>query len=184
MATLTKIAQQINDLDQRFGVLEAKLGVKRGTNPQSSLPAPTQIQPKPASQDTQCGEPEAKQISPRDSPQSSPKTASGSAPGGGMVSRREIVTKEAVEEKLRNAVYNHDEYIPSVRASDEVTENEKRMIQLAQESGLKTAIFWRCPSDYYDWELEQRRAYLNAPTTHYLCKTIVMNNTKCPHTST
>lgn len=32
------------------------------------------------------------------------------------------------------------------------------------------------PQDYYSWNLEQRAKFLNAPSTGYLCKTMVMSN--------
>ncbi|ORZ32152.1 hypothetical protein BCR44DRAFT_1253131 [Catenaria anguillulae PL171] len=38
-------------------------------------------------------------------------------------------------------------------------------------------------SDYYSWSLARRMCRLNAPTRDHLCKTIVMENTKCPHDS-
>ena len=40
----------------------------------------------------------------------------------------------------------------------------------------RSVHFQRTPSDYYDWTLEQRRALLQAPSTFYLCKTIIMEN--------
>lgn len=38
--------------------------------------------------------------------------------------------------------------------------------------------FVRCPSDYYEWPLERRRAYLGAPSTAHLAKSIVLENTR------
>lgn len=42
---------------------------------------------------------------------------------------------------------------------------------------LKSVQITRAPSTYYDWTLEERRAFLKAPSTFHLCKTIVMENT-------
>lgn len=41
---------------------------------------------------------------------------------------------------------------------------------------LRSAYLKRTPKDYYEWTLEQRRALLEAPSTFYLCKTIIMEN--------
>jgi len=41
------------------------------------------------------------------------------------------------------------------------------------------AAFRRVPADYYDRKLEERQVLLNAPTKHYLCKSMIMCNTKC-----
>jgi len=49
-----------------------------------------------------------------------------------------------------------------------------RRVRLACESlGLQSALL-RVPSNYYELELEERRALLNAPSIHNLCKTILM----------
>lgn len=57
----------------------------------------------------------------------------------------------------------------------------KRQMALSSKLGLKSSGFSLAPSDYYDWELEQRRDLLRAPSTDRLCKSIVMENTKCRH---
>jgi hypothetical protein len=44
--------------------------------------------------------------------------------------------------------------------------------------GFKTWRFKRVPSDYYQWEYEARRAVLGAPSIDYLCKSVIMENTK------
>jgi prolyl-tRNA editing enzyme YbaK/EbsC (Cys-tRNA(Pro) deacylase) len=58
------------------------------------------------------------------------------------------------------------------------TENERRMLALAAEAGLSSAVFKRAPSDYYSWTLEQRRDFLGLASIHYLCKTVIMINTR------
>ncbi|KAL0143856.1 YbaK/aminoacyl-tRNA synthetase-associated domain-containing protein [Mucor lusitanicus] len=36
-------------------------------------------------------------------------------------------------------------------------------------------------SDYYDWELQQRAFRVNAPSKEHMCKSVVMENTRCTH---
>jgi len=55
---------------------------------------------------------------------------------------------------------------------------QKRLRNLCNNIPLPSAKFRRAPSDYYDWKLEQRRDYLEAPHIDYLCKTMIMRNTK------
>eukprot|EP00479_Gromia_sphaerica_P000779 TRINITY_DN10938_c0_g1_i1.p1 TRINITY_DN10938_c0_g1~~TRINITY_DN10938_c0_g1_i1.p1 ORF type:complete len:120 (-),score=13.88 TRINITY_DN10938_c0_g1_i1:197-556(-) len=54
------------------------------------------------------------------------------------------------------------------------------MQRLCKEYGIKCA-FKRCPSNYYKESLEWRQNLLGAPSTKYLCKSLVVNNTKCIH---
>lgn len=42
---------------------------------------------------------------------------------------------------------------------------------------LRSIQIRRAPEDYYEWTLERRRDFLQAPSTFYLCKTIVLENT-------
>ena len=60
-------------------------------------------------------------------------------------------------------------------------DNERRLRGLAREQGITSAVFFRAPSNYYSLTLKERATMLNAPSIHYLCKTMVMQNTKCPH---
>lgn len=46
----------------------------------------------------------------------------------------------------------------------------------ALAAGLTRFKFVRCDDNYYDWSLEARRRYLDAPSTMHLCKSIVMAN--------
>lgn len=57
-----------------------------------------------------------------------------------------------------------------------ISEVESRLRAYFLSLKLRSAQFKRTPSDYYDWTLEQRRNLLQAPSTFYLCKTIVMEN--------
>jgi len=58
---------------------------------------------------------------------------------------------------------------------------EARLAAAALRLGLISSEFMRVRNDYYDQPLEVRRDCLGATHTDYLCKTIVMHNTKCPH---
>ena len=49
---------------------------------------------------------------------------------------------------------------------------------LKVDYGLQSLQMARAPSNYYTWSLEQRRAFLGAPTIHHLCKTIIMKNSE------
>lgn len=53
-----------------------------------------------------------------------------------------------------------------------------KMLVSALAAGFKNTLFTRCKPDYYEKPLEHRRAFLNAPSTHHLTKSIVMNNTR------
>mmetsp|Transcript_14496 Transcript_14496/g.20339 ORF Transcript_14496/g.20339 Transcript_14496/m.20339 type:complete len:289 (-) Transcript_14496:292-1158(-) len=55
---------------------------------------------------------------------------------------------------------------------------QKRLRRLCNDIPVPSAKFKRAPSDYYDWDLEQRRDCLQAPHINYLCKTMIMRNTK------
>ncbi len=46
------------------------------------------------------------------------------------------------------------------------------------ERGLTAHRFVRAPPEYYDRPLEFRQAVVGAVSTHHLCKTIVMENTR------
>ncbi|RNF24493.1 YbaK/aminoacyl-tRNA synthetase-associated domain-containing protein, partial [Trypanosoma conorhini] len=48
--------------------------------------------------------------------------------------------------------------------------------------GLYSARFRWVPSEYYQQPLQWRRDVLEAPSIHHLCKSIVLENTHCPHT--
>ncbi|KAI8981621.1 YbaK/aminoacyl-tRNA synthetase-associated domain-containing protein [Mycotypha africana] len=36
-------------------------------------------------------------------------------------------------------------------------------------------------SDYYDWELQQRAFRVNMPSKEHMCKSVIMENTRCMH---
>lgn len=44
-------------------------------------------------------------------------------------------------------------------------------------SGLRSFSLVRAAGEYYSWPLKRRRAYLRAPSTDHLCKSVVMCNT-------
>ncbi|KAI9481571.1 MAG: hypothetical protein EXX96DRAFT_481234 [Benjaminiella poitrasii] len=36
-------------------------------------------------------------------------------------------------------------------------------------------------SDYYEWELQQRAFRVNAPSKEHMCKSVILENTRCTH---
>ncbi|KAA8496558.1 hypothetical protein FVE85_0287 [Porphyridium purpureum] len=58
-----------------------------------------------------------------------------------------------------------------------------RMQLLAVERGFTTSYFRRCPKDYYEMSLEQRRALLGAESVAQLCKSVVFENSRWPEYS-
>lgn len=65
---------------------------------------------------------------------------------------------------------------PTERASDPFG---RRMFVHALAQGFRDTRFVRGPVNYYDLPLEARRALLGAPSVAHLCKSIVMENTRC-----
>lgn len=63
-------------------------------------------------------------------------------------------------------------------SSDELDHFACRMLVSATAAGFTQTQFKRCPDDYYDWKLEQRRAFLGAPSIAHLTKSIVFENTR------
>ncbi len=55
---------------------------------------------------------------------------------------------------------------------------QERLRKLCKDVPVPSARFKRAPSDYYNWTLEQRRDLLGAPHIDYLCKTMIMRNTR------
>jgi prolyl-tRNA editing enzyme YbaK/EbsC (Cys-tRNA(Pro) deacylase) len=53
----------------------------------------------------------------------------------------------------------------------------KRVSTACKALGLSTAQFVKVPQHYYDWELEQRRTVLAAPSVDWLCKSLIVANT-------
>lgn len=52
------------------------------------------------------------------------------------------------------------------------------MMVSATASRFTNTAFVRCPHDYYEWPLEERRSFLHGATVHHLTKSIVMENTR------
>lgn len=95
--------------------------------------------------------------------------------------------------------YQHDKELPPVMMCDPTinyqnavtntqedvdkafNDNEKFFRKFAREQNLHSAVFYRAPGDYYDWSLQKRRDLLGASSVHYLCKSMLMKNSKCEH---
>jgi prolyl-tRNA editing enzyme YbaK/EbsC (Cys-tRNA(Pro) deacylase) len=66
---------------------------------------------------------------------------------------------------------------PSVETVDE----SMRRARLHVESVPCCSAVWKfVPEPYYSWELPQRAVALGAPSIHYLCKSLLMDNKKVP----
>ncbi|KAI9277756.1 YbaK/aminoacyl-tRNA synthetase-associated domain-containing protein [Sporodiniella umbellata] len=67
------------------------------------------------------------------------------------------------------------------------TYTESPKIVAHVENSLKTlGILEECQiipveSDYYDWELQQRAFRVNAPSKEHMCKSVILENTRCTH---
>jgi len=89
---------------------------------------------------------------------------------------------QAAESKVESSVASSSPAIDMSEheVSQEPTPIQLKNIELARTLGLTSSAFRRCPDYYYSkWGLEQRRAYLGAPSCAHLCKSMVMHNTKC-----
>mmetsp|Transcript_25314 Transcript_25314/g.24938 ORF Transcript_25314/g.24938 Transcript_25314/m.24938 type:complete len:134 (+) Transcript_25314:17-418(+) len=58
-----------------------------------------------------------------------------------------------------------------------MSEVELNLWYFFRQRKLRSIQIKRAPSDYYEWTLQKRRDFLGAPSTHYLCKTIILENT-------
>jgi len=64
-------------------------------------------------------------------------------------------------------------YLMALVAVEDESDTARRVRLACESLGLQSALL-RVPSNYYELELEERRALLNAPSIHNLCKTILM----------
>jgi hypothetical protein len=55
----------------------------------------------------------------------------------------------------------------------------KRLRDECSKLGFSIWRFLRVSEDYYSWSLERRQNVLGAPGTNYLCKSVIMQNTRC-----
>ena len=74
---------------------------------------------------------------------------------------RELTPKEQLEETV-----------------DSISVLLKFIKALKVDYGLRSFTMARAPHNYYTWSLEKRRDFLNAPSIHALCKTIIMKNSE------
>merc|ERR1712196_444516 len=90
------------------------------------------------------------------------RTACASASISGEIAVPQPATAPATEARVEALV------------PQEMSETQARLSTAAASMGLSSAHFWRVPSDYYDHELEWRRAVLGAASTKQLCKSMIM----------
>ncbi|KAL9658743.1 hypothetical protein ABK040_005898 [Willaertia magna] len=57
----------------------------------------------------------------------------------------------------------------------------KTMKEQVNKLGFKFATFSQVPSDYYQRTLEERREILKTKSIHQLCKSLILENSKCPN---
>ncbi|KAI8370247.1 hypothetical protein BD560DRAFT_396848 [Blakeslea trispora] len=60
------------------------------------------------------------------------------------------------------------------------------IVQHVKEECEKLGILDYCQiipvePDYYDWELQQRAFRVNAPSKEHMCKSVILENTRCTH---
>ncbi|KAI9168379.1 hypothetical protein H9P43_007751 [Blastocladiella emersonii ATCC 22665] len=77
-----------------------------------------------------------------------------------------------------------------LHAADETPDTVKQVLRglaaVTTANGKPLAAvaqLYEVEPDYYEWSLARRMCRLAAPTRNHLCKTIVMENTRCPHKS-
>ncbi|KAI8074307.1 uncharacterized protein B0P05DRAFT_548054 [Gilbertella persicaria] len=63
------------------------------------------------------------------------------------------------------------------------------VVKHVEEECRKLGILDKCQiipveSDYYDWELQQRAFRVNAPSKEHMCKSVILENTRCTHKET
>jgi prolyl-tRNA editing enzyme YbaK/EbsC (Cys-tRNA(Pro) deacylase) len=80
---------------------------------------------------------------------------------------------------LSFAAYVHTAYAPSDAAAGDASAKELSQRALLANTGLDAfSILRRMTPSYYTCSLSERRAELNAPSIHYSCKSLVMENTR------
>ncbi|EGC30682.1 hypothetical protein DICPUDRAFT_58152 [Dictyostelium purpureum] len=90
-------------------------------------------------------------------------------------------------EKRQNEILNKlnklVEKIDDITPSSIITDNQKRISKVCDDIGLDHKLE-RVPRCYYNWKLEERANYLNAPSSDYLCKSLIFENTECVNSDT
>lgn len=56
---------------------------------------------------------------------------------------------------------------------------QARLARIAAELGIRSAAFHRVPADYYEQDLSSRAQLVGAQSTAQLCKSMIMENTRC-----
>ncbi|KAG4085405.1 YbaK/ProRS associated domain-containing protein [Neocallimastix lanati (nom. inval.)] len=63
---------------------------------------------------------------------------------------------------------------------EDAPETVKKVVKACEELGIRQySGFIHVESDYYDWELQRRALRVLAPSKEHMCKTVVMENTRC-----
>jgi len=73
---------------------------------------------------------------------------------------------------------------PQENAVAVVDASMRRARESVEELGCYSACWKFVPVPYYTWPLEQRAECLQAPSVHYLCKSLLLENKKVPPSDT
>lgn len=84
------------------------------------------------------------------------------------------------EEKLTPLAWSHELPVEERLQAVKNDEGARRFLELAFKEGFPSSEIKRCPDDYYDWSLEQRREFFGAHGIDNLCKSLVVRNTRLP----
>ena len=81
------------------------------------------------------------------------------------------------KESVITATTSTDRYKTDLKGKE--TEITSMVLAECESKGLSSARLYRAPPTYYQEKMEWRRDVLSAPDTKYLCKSLLMRNTRC-----
>jgi hypothetical protein len=88
-----------------------------------------------------------------------------------------------LEQRPSSSQHNHPSLLRSLVSLDsdpeKTPEDVKRVQKFCLQVGLKVAMIVQVPEHYYETPLSERREFVKAPSEEHLCKTILLENTKC-----
>ncbi|KAI8344694.1 hypothetical protein BC941DRAFT_508215 [Chlamydoabsidia padenii] len=70
--------------------------------------------------------------------------------------------------------------------NEKVLENAPDVVKQVEQGVKSLGLYHKSrlipvESDYYDWEIQQRSFRVKAPSHSHMCKTLIMENTRCTH---
>ncbi|CAO3649952.1 unnamed protein product [Cunninghamella blakesleeana] len=71
-------------------------------------------------------------------------------------------------------------------SNQEELKNPPEVVKIVEKAAIAQGLyhisrFIQVEPDYYDWEIQQRAFRVNAPSRAHMCKSLVMENTRCTH---